>query len=101
LLDRSAHKGEGVVSDRYIVASSTAEANRVEAQEDSEFQQWVNRIYTKYTRQQLNHFEHNVQVTGRHPIPRETPKLRLLHLHLNLCLCLFPCLYLCIVRPAC
>lgn len=34
----------------------------VEAREDAEFAAWIDAIYARYTREQLNHFEHNVQV---------------------------------------
>lgn len=50
------------VVDGYITAGSESEAAAVEAREDLEFDRWVDRIYSVYKREEMNHFEHNVQV---------------------------------------
>ena len=50
------------VPSTYIAARTEAEAAAVEAQEDDAFARWIDAIYSKYRREDMNHFEHNVQV---------------------------------------
>jgi uncharacterized protein YbbK (DUF523 family) len=48
--------------DGFVDAHTEAEAAVVEAREDQMFQEWIDTIYARYSREELNHFEHNVQV---------------------------------------